>query len=562
MHLPPTLLQPEGSDRATPLGAEVHVSVAADWYWSCDHLGVVSSCLTATQEKTPGSNTPPLKIGLPLWAQSEVEWTGTSPDLIQADFAAQRCLRNVVASWVAKQGTKVCMVLNGNPIHSTDQSLHWAGTISVSPPNSPTALQPKAEPAGVQGLGESTPNTMVGRTLVNRIEDALTLGQRFHRHSAVLVLKLHSTATQPAAMDRALGLLGTALRPEDVVEELGPGEIGVVLMDLGDTPLATAAAARLMAMRLVTALNPAAVDLPPECTVGLALVAPPVTHAANVLKQAREAVVHTRWQIAPHVWVSDPNLHRDLTSRVVLESELQHALKAEEFVLHYQPVVNVQGEVVGAEALIRWNHPQRGMVSPAQFIPAAEESGLIVSLGRWVLRTACKQLAKWARIPYKANWTIAVNVSAKQFVQASFVDEVLGALSETGANPRRLKLELTESMMVSKVEEAIAKMTVLQEQGLKFSLDDFGTGYSSLIYLKRLPLQQLKIDQSFVRDIHKDPNDAAIVKTILALAHSLELSVIAEGVETTEQELFLISAGCRFMQGYLYGKPAPIEHWP
>jgi EAL domain-containing protein (putative c-di-GMP-specific phosphodiesterase class I) len=191
----------------------------------------------------------------------------------------------------------------------------------------------------------------------------------------------------------------------------------------------------------------------------------------------------------------------------------------------------------------------------------AEETGLIIPMGWWVLRAACQQLAEWARVPYKASWTIAVNVSAKQFLQNKFVDEVQSILVETGINPRRLKLELTESVMVQHVEDAIAKMSVLQAQGIKFSLDDFGTGYSSLSYLKRLPLQQLKIDQSFVRDIHNDPNDAAIVKTILALAHSMELSVVAEGVETLEQEEFLIAAGCRYMQGYLYGRPVPVSQW-
>ena len=563
MHPQPFTRHLDGSQRAASLEADVLTRSAVDWLWKSDNQGVVIQCLQATDGGMLDPLEAPLSVGSPLWGQTQIDWFNILPESIQAGFLAQQPLRNVVASWSSGSDTRLCVVINGDVVETTGGSFHWEGGISVSPPASLTALQLHPHPSTTPLGHREAASSMVGRTITNRIEDALTLGQRFQRHSAVLVVKLHASPPDPALLDKAVMLLETALRPEDVMEILGPDEIGAVLLDLGDTPLATAAAARLMAMRLITALNPSAAgDSQPDCTAGLALVAPPVTHAANVLKQARDAVVHTRWQIAPHVWVSDPNLHRDLTSRVVLESELQHALKADEFVLHYQPVVNVQGEVVGAEALIRWHHPQRGMVSPAHFIPAAEESGLIVQLGRWVLRNACKQLAQWARIPYKANWTIAVNVSAKQFAQASFVDEVLGALSETGANPRRLKLELTESVMVTKVEEAITKMTVLQEQGLKFSLDDFGTGYSSLSYLKRLPLQQLKIDQSFVRDIHKDPNDAAIVKTILALAHSLELSVIAEGVETTEQELFLISAGCRFMQGYLYGKPAPIEQWP
>jgi EAL domain-containing protein (putative c-di-GMP-specific phosphodiesterase class I) len=259
--------------------------------------------------------------------------------------------------------------------------------------------------------------------------------------------------------------------------------------------------------------------------------------------------------------MADPALHAQLSSRVNLEAEFQTAIAHGELRLFFQPVVNIHASTIGAEALVRWQHPKNGLISPAHFIGMAEETGLIIPMGWWVLRAACQQLAEWARVPYKASWTIAVNVSAKQFLQNNFVDEVQSILVETGINPRRLKLELTESVMVQHVEDAIAKMSVLQAQGIKFSLDDFGTGYSSLSYLKRLPLQQLKIDQSFVRDIHNDPNDAAIVKTILALAHSMELSVVAEGVETLEQEEFLIAAGCRYMQGYLYGRPVPVSQW-
>lgn len=244
-----------------------------------------------------------------------------------------------------------------------------------------------------------------------------------------------------------------------------------------------------------------------------------------------------------------------------LEAEFRAALARDELRLFFQPVVNMHANPVGAEALVRWQHPQRGLLSPLHFIDMAEATGLIIPMGWWVLRAACQQLVEWARVPYKATWTVAVNVSSKQFLQANFVDEVQRILRETGINPRRLKLEVTESVMMQQVEEAIAKMSVLQAQGIKFSLDDFGTGYSSLSYLKRLPLQQLKIDQSFVRDIHKDPNSAAIVRTILALAYTMELSVVAEGVETLEQEEFLIAAGCRYLQGYLYGRPVPISQW-
>ena len=213
---------------------------------------------------------------------------------------------------------------------------------------------------------------------------------------------------------------------------------------------------------------------------------------------------------------------------------------------------------MGAEALVRWQHPVRGMVAPGEFIALAEETGLILSLGHWVLETACLQLVAWAERPEMASLTLAVNVSAHQFRQSDFVEQVLAVLHRTGANPSRLKLELTESLLVSNVEEVISKMVALKARGVNFSLDDFGTGYSSLTYLKRLPLDQLKIDQSFVRDIHTDPNDAAIAKTIVALAHSLGLGVISEGVETAAQRDFLVQSGCHTHQGYFFSRPLPI----
>jgi EAL domain-containing protein (putative c-di-GMP-specific phosphodiesterase class I) len=215
--------------------------------------------------------------------------------------------------------------------------------------------------------------------------------------------------------------------------------------------------------------------------------------------------------------------------------------------------------MTGAEVLGRWQHPQRGMVSPTEFIPMAEESGLILPLGHWVLETACTQLAVWAKRPAMGHLTIAVNVSAHQFRQPDFVEQVLTVLKNTGANPQQLKLELTESLLASNVDDVIEKMFALKAKGVGFSLDDFGTGFSSLSYLKRLPLDQLKIDQSFVRDVLSDPNDAAIAKTIIALAQSLGLGVIAEGVEISAQRDFLSSAGCHAYQGYFFSRPLPLS---
>jgi EAL domain-containing protein (putative c-di-GMP-specific phosphodiesterase class I) len=249
--------------------------------------------------------------------------------------------------------------------------------------------------------------------------------------------------------------------------------------------------------------------------------------------------------------------------RALLDQELRQALAGDQFRLYYQPQIGPQGELTGAEALVRWEHPRRGLVPPSEFVPVAEETGLILPLGQWVLETACKQLAAWATRPGMADLKIAVNVSARQFQQTEFVDQVITALRSNGADPNRLTLELTESLLVHNVEDVIEKMSELKREGVNFALDDFGTGYSSLYYLKRLPLNQLKIDRSFIRDVLTNPDDAAIAKTIVALAQTLGLKVIAEGIETAEQRSFLANAGCHYYQGDYFSPPLPaakFEH--
>jgi EAL domain-containing protein (putative c-di-GMP-specific phosphodiesterase class I) len=244
--------------------------------------------------------------------------------------------------------------------------------------------------------------------------------------------------------------------------------------------------------------------------------------------------------------------------RAELEVDLRSAIQQQQFELHYQPQVDADGRVVGAEALLRWLHPQRGWVMPGEFIPLAEDTGLILPLGQWVLEAACAQLALWAAGPDLTHLTLAVNVSARQFAQAGMVQQVLAAVDAAGAPPQRLKLEITESLLLENAEDIIRKMMALKARGVGFSLDDFGTGYSSLSYLKRLPLDELKIDQSFVRDLLTDPNDAAIARTILALGQSLGLGAIAEGVETQGQRDFLAGLGCHRYQGYFFSRPVPI----
>ena len=244
-----------------------------------------------------------------------------------------------------------------------------------------------------------------------------------------------------------------------------------------------------------------------------------------------------------------------------MQHEIREALQQQQFQLFYQPQVDHTGSVMGAEALIRWRHPQRGMVSPLDFIPIAEESGLILPLGSWIVDEACRQLVAWSKNPHTEHLILSINVSARQFQQQQFVLQLLNSLQRSGANPRKLKLELTESMLVHNQQDIIAKMGALKNHGITFSLDDFGTGYSSLSYLKRLPINELKIDKSFVDDVLIDADDAAIARMIIRLAQSMDLSVIAEGVETKEQRDWLERQGCFRYQGYYFGKPVPADNF-
>ena len=255
----------------------------------------------------------------------------------------------------------------------------------------------------------------------------------------------------------------------------------------------------------------------------------------------------------------EAQMQAQVTTRARLQHDLREALQQESFCLHYQPQINAAGQVVGVEALVRWISKEHGFISPAEFIPLAEKTGLILPLGRWILHTACTQLAQWARQPQRQGLSMAVNVSAGQFQQSNFVEQVREVLQETGAPAHQLKLELTESAMVEDMEAVVARMQALRQLGVRFSIDDFGTGFSSLAYLKRLPLDQLKIDQGFVRDCLEDHNDASIAQTVIALGHSLGLEVIAKGVETAAHQAALQGWGCRFFQGYGISKPLPAQ---
>jgi EAL domain-containing protein (putative c-di-GMP-specific phosphodiesterase class I) len=281
----------------------------------------------------------------------------------------------------------------------------------------------------------------------------------------------------------------------------------------------------------------------------------------SLLKNAESSVNQAKAAGRNTIRFFDPQIQAVIMTRLELEADLLRALSRNEFQLYYQLQANEHRCVTGAEVLLRWHHPGRGIVSPVVFIPLAEETGAIVEIGHWVLRKACEQLLAWQQHPTLCQLQLAVNVSAVQFHHEDFVTEVSSMMEEYAVIAPLLKLELTESVVLDCSEQVIQKIQILKNIGLRFSMDDFGTGYSSLAYLKRLPLDQLKIDQSFVRDITCDPSAAVIVQTIIGMAQNLQLDVIAEGLETEEQLALLMRYGCHAYQGYLFGRPVPVAEF-
>jgi predicted signal transduction protein with EAL and GGDEF domain len=348
-------------------------------------------------------------------------------------------------------------------------------------------------------------------------------------------------------------------RVGDSLARLGGDEFVVLLENLSPNASDAANQAEIVANKILSSFQTTfqlnGHDQESTTSIGIVVFKGELDAMDELLKKADLAMYQAKAAGRNNARFFDPAMQAAVAARDAMEKDMRDALATRAFTLHYQIQVDHMGVIRGAEALVRWNHPTRGMVSPADFIPLAEETGLIQPLGQWVLETACAQLVDWASAENSAHWTVSVNVSALQFALPDYVQTVTAALKKTGANPRLLKLELTESMLASDVDDVVAKMRDLKSQGVSLSLDDFGTGYSSLAYLKRLPLDQIKIDQSFVRNVLTDASDAAIARTILALGRSLGLQVIAEGVETLEQRDFLEGIGCQAYQGYYFGRP-------
>ena len=409
------------------------------------------------------------------------------------------------------------------------------------------------------------------RLLLDRLDHAIAACLRHQSLGALLFIDLDNFKTLNDTYghdkgDLLLKQVSTRLincvREGDTVARLGGDEFVIMLEDLSSNAMEAATQAETVGRKIMTALNesyeirPLSFQSTPS--MGVTLFGAQHENLEEPIKRADLAMYQAKSAGRNTIRFYDPRMQAMVAARAALERDLRLALQLDQFVLHYQPQVQRGGLVSGVEVLLRWLQPERGMVAPAEFIPLAEETGLIIPLGVNVLQLACEQLARWAGRPGMAHLTLSVNVSPRQFQQEDFVQQVLGVLERTRAPARQLKLEITESLLIANVDDVIAKMTLLKAYGVGFSLDDFGTGYSSLSYLKRLPLDQLKIDQGFVRDILDDPNDAAIARMVIVLAESLGLEVMAEGVETIEQQQALHAQGCHAYQGYLYSRPLAL----
>lgn len=412
------------------------------------------------------------------------------------------------------------------------------------------------------------------RLFLDRLRQVLAATSRNLTHGALIYIDLDQFKTLNDTLGHDQGdiylqemarRLCENLRAGDTVARFGADEFVIILPELALDAIESARLAEATGEKILGILKQS-VDLGGQAhfgtaSIGIALFGEPGITVDDLLKWADLAMHQAKTKKGNTLRFFDPKMQEIINSRVKMERDLHRAILQQQFVLFYQVQINERGQATGAETLIRWIHPIEGVIAPAEFIPLAEETGLILAIGHWVLESACKQLVAWSQQSTMAHLSLAVNVSVRQFRLPDFVEQVLTLIENVGADPSKLKLELTESMLLDDVEDMISKMTALRAHGVKFSLDDFGTGYSSLNYLKRLPLDQLKIDQSFVRYVLTDANDAAIARTIVALGQSLGLEVIAEGVETTGQRNFLAEIGCCFYQGYLFSKPVPIDEF-
>jgi diguanylate cyclase (GGDEF)-like protein/PAS domain S-box-containing protein len=511
---------------------------------------------------------------------TEAEAVGQSPRLLSSDrhpaefWAAMWQSLHTVGSWQAEVWNKrkngeiyADWVIINAVRDAQGEVTHFVGTL--------TDISQRKEAEGkIIRLAFYDPLTNLPnrRLMQDRLHQAISASQRNQSCGALLCLDLDNFKLLNDSVGHDVGdlllqkialRLTENIRDCDTAARFGGDTFLIMLEDLGADPVLAAAKAELIAQKLLDLLRQPH-PLPDQAyqgsvSMGITLFGAQEDTADTLIKHVELAMYQAKAAGRNTLRFFDPQMQAVVSARAALELSLRGALGQNQFLLHYQAQVDQDGQVIGVEALLRWQDPRRGLVPPAEFIPLAEETGLIMPLGLWVLETACQQLVLWADRAELAHLSVAVNVSALQFRQSDFAEQVLAVLARTGARADRLKLELTESLLVSNVDDVVAKMKVLKASGVGFSLDDFGTGYSSLSYLKRLPLDQLKIDQGFVRNLLLDADDAAIAKMIIALADSLDLEVIAEGVETAAQLEYLAGLGCRHFQGYLFSQALPVQ---
>lgn len=411
------------------------------------------------------------------------------------------------------------------------------------------------------------------RLLMERLGQSIAASTLNHRKRALLFVDLDNFKTLNDTLGHQIGdlllreaahRLGVCVREVDTLGRVGADEFFLLLEDLSETPEDAATQARVIAEQVLAAIDRpyhvAGSESISTCSIGISVFGDGCEKLDEILQQADIALDQAKAAGKNALRFFAPALQATVNARAAMEDDLRRGIKAQQFVLFYQPQIERE-KLIGAEALLRWQHPRLGLLLPGDFIPLAEDTRLIIPLGNWVLEAACSQIATWAHRGRSPDFRLAVNISALQLSEPDFVVTVLTAIESTGANPRNLQLELTESMLVDNVEDVIAKMKALKSRGVSFSVDDFGTGYSSLAYLRRLPVDQLKIDRSFVRDLLVDATSGFIAQTIISLSKAMDLPVLAEGVETEEQREFLAHLGCHAFQGYLFSPPLPVEEF-
>lgn len=412
------------------------------------------------------------------------------------------------------------------------------------------------------------------RLLLDRLQQAQSMSVRKGKFAALMFLDLdnfknvndlHGHQTGDRLLCQVAERLNHTVRSCDTVARLGGDEFVVLLEDLESHSEDAAGQVEGIGKKILHALEIpyliGELELRSTASIGVLLFNDELSDSHELMKRADLSMYEAKAAGKNALRFFDPTMQEAISARLQLEDDIRRGLAAGEFVMYLQPQMDENYSLIGAEALVRWQHPQHGLLAPAAFVGVAERAGLIEELDLQMLRQACEQLAEWARQPSTDHLRLAVNLSARLLYQPLFVDQVLALLEASGADPHRLKLELTESLLLDDLESAVLRMTALKAHGIRFSIDDFGTGYSSMAYLQRLPLDQLKIDQSFVRALPDDPNSLAIIRAICSLANSLNLDVIAEGVETEVQRALVLANGCRHFQGYLFGRPMPLSEF-